>query len=81
MMFIDDRGYPGGPAAFFEDDFSIWVNTVSNAALLVNNLMVDSLVLWRCYHIWEHSKRAIFLPLLFLIASTGAPVSSNSCSC
>lgn len=37
-------GYPGGPPAFFSEQFGIWINTVSNSALTINNVMIDSLV-------------------------------------
>ena len=44
IMFIDARAYPGGPPAFFSQQFGIWINTVSNSALTINNFMLDALV-------------------------------------
>ncbi|KZV99145.1 hypothetical protein EXIGLDRAFT_762913 [Exidia glandulosa HHB12029] len=69
LIFIDARAFPGGPPAFFATQFGIWVNTVSNSALTVNNLMVSSLVLWRCFVIWNYNKLVVLVPFLTLIAT------------
>ena len=44
MIFIERRNYPGGPPAFFVENFDYWANTVSDAAMLINSLLVDGLV-------------------------------------
>lgn len=74
VLFIDARGYPGGPPAFFGQQFGIWINTVSNSALLINNFMVDSLVLWRCFVIWNYNKLIVFIPFCALLASAALGV-------
>ncbi|KZV84464.1 hypothetical protein EXIGLDRAFT_574250, partial [Exidia glandulosa HHB12029] len=68
-MFIDDRGIPGGPPAFFLKNFNVWPNTVSNAALLVNGLLADGLIIWRCYIIWDANRYIVAVPILVFTAS------------
>lgn len=36
--------YPGGPPAFFTEQFGVWINTVSNSALAFNNFLLDALL-------------------------------------
>ncbi|EJD46133.1 hypothetical protein AURDEDRAFT_164792 [Auricularia subglabra TFB-10046 SS5] len=69
-MFIEFRAYPGGPSAYFLEMFDDWVNTFSNAALFANSILVDALVLWRTYLIYDYRKRVIVVPVLWLIATT-----------
>lgn len=35
LMFVDERGYPGGPDAFFADEWSQSSKVISNASLVV----------------------------------------------
>ncbi|PPR05784.1 hypothetical protein CVT26_010158 [Gymnopilus dilepis] len=37
---------------------------------ITSNLIADSLVIYRCYALWSHSKRVILLPLFLLLCGT-----------
>ncbi|TBU26036.1 hypothetical protein BD311DRAFT_779859 [Dichomitus squalens] len=66
--FIDYRDDPGGPAAFFSD-----VSQPPNVAKViihtVNSILGDSIVVWRCYHVWTAEWKVCVLPVLLIIAS------------
>jgi len=70
LMWINYRGFPGGPAAFFEEEFSFWLNTLSNAAYIFNNFLVDGLLLWRCSVFWNYNWLVMLLPILWFLATT-----------
>ncbi|KZV99150.1 hypothetical protein EXIGLDRAFT_762918 [Exidia glandulosa HHB12029] len=69
-LFIENRGYPGGPSQYFVDVFDDWVNTFSNAVMFFNSIVVDSLMLWRTYLIYDYRKRVIVIPVLWLMGTT-----------
>ncbi|TBU26459.1 hypothetical protein BD309DRAFT_902340 [Dichomitus squalens] len=66
--FIDLRNQPGGPGAYFSD-----VSTPPNVAKVtihsVNSILGDSIVVWRCWHVWGGEWRVCVLPILLIIAS------------
>ncbi|KAI1784141.1 hypothetical protein LXA43DRAFT_245472 [Ganoderma leucocontextum] len=66
--FIDYRDEPGGPAAFFSD-----VSQPPNVAKVIihtiNSILGDSIVVWRCYHVWTGEWRVCVLPVLLIIGS------------
>jgi len=70
VLFIEYRNYPGGPLAFFSEQFQFWANTVSNSAYVFCNFLVDGLVLYRCWAIWNHNYFVIALPALWFLVTT-----------
>ena len=44
LIWIDNRGFPGGPAAFIMNDFSNSMNILSFAAYVVGNILTDLLL-------------------------------------
>lgn len=44
LMFIDNRGYPGGPNGWFIAYYSEGVNTAGNVAYIVANFLADGLL-------------------------------------
>ncbi|OJT13692.1 hypothetical protein TRAPUB_9791 [Trametes pubescens] len=66
--FIDLRDMPGGPGAYFSD-----VSTPPNVAKVtihsVNSILGDSIVVWRCWHVWGGNWRVCVVPILLIIAS------------
>ncbi|KAM5535136.1 hypothetical protein V8D89_011222 [Ganoderma adspersum] len=66
--FIDLRDQPGGPGAYFSD-----VSTPPNVAKVtihsVNSILGDSIVVWRCWHVWGGEWRVCVVPILLIIAS------------
>lgn len=70
MTWIDNRNYPGGPGAFILEQQGQLVNTVGNSAGLILAFMVDSLLIYRCFVVWNSNYYVIILPILMIIAST-----------
>ncbi|KAI0737616.1 hypothetical protein C8Q80DRAFT_315009 [Daedaleopsis nitida] len=66
--FIDLRDIPGGPGAYFSD-----VSTPPNVAKVtihsVNSILGDSIVVWRCWHVWGGNWRVCVVPVMLIIAS------------
>ncbi|RPD53973.1 hypothetical protein L227DRAFT_512399 [Lentinus tigrinus ALCF2SS1-6] len=66
--FIDLRDQPGGPGAYFSD-----VSTPPNVAKVtihsINSILGDSIVVWRCWHVWGGNWRVCILPSLLIVAS------------
>ncbi|KAF9553477.1 hypothetical protein CPC08DRAFT_645613, partial [Agrocybe pediades] len=72
LAWIDDRNYPGGPGLFLasENILDVKPDTGGDAAANVITLMVDSLLIYRCYIIWGSSWKVVIIPSMALIAST-----------
>jgi hypothetical protein len=68
--FIYLRDEEGGPGAFFSD-VSIPANVAKVIIHTVNSILGDSIVVWRCYHVWGQSWKICVIPVLFIIASAG----------
>ncbi|KAF9000126.1 hypothetical protein BDQ17DRAFT_1245852 [Cyathus striatus] len=70
LSWIDERNYPGGEAhkVHLEQD-NLPVHIVGDAAANTITLMVDVLLIYRCYIIWA-SWKIVVLPSMMLVAST-----------
>ncbi|KAI3618979.1 hypothetical protein WG66_000516 [Moniliophthora roreri] len=66
--FIELRDQPGGPGAFFSD-VSIPANVAKVTIHTVNSILGDSILVWRCYHVWGESLMASVGPALLIVAS------------
>ncbi|TFK85018.1 hypothetical protein K466DRAFT_495544 [Polyporus arcularius HHB13444] len=66
--FIDLRDQPGGPGAYFSD-VSTPPNVVKVTIHSVNSILGDSIVVWRCWHVWGGNWRVCILPILLIAAS------------
>ncbi|TRM69213.1 hypothetical protein BD626DRAFT_8135 [Schizophyllum amplum] len=66
--FIDFRDQPGGPGAFFSD-----VSQPPNVAKVtihsVNSILGDSIVVWRCWHVWGRNWKVCIFPALLIVGS------------
>ncbi|KAJ7628903.1 hypothetical protein FB45DRAFT_919503 [Roridomyces roridus] len=47
------------------------INIAMGALYITNNLIADGIFIYRCYCIWDRSKRIIVVPILFLITAGG----------
>ncbi|KAH7921923.1 hypothetical protein BV22DRAFT_1018335 [Leucogyrophana mollusca] len=56
MGFINNRNYPGGPAAYIETMFSVPDNVASCVPIVLANWFGNSLMLWRCMIIYKDCK-------------------------
>jgi len=66
--FVVLRNQPGGPAAFFSD-VSIPANVAKICIHTINSILGDSIVVWRCYHVWGQSLLICTLPILMILGS------------
>jgi len=70
LGFIENRDFPGGPAAYEELMFSIPISSLGNYCFSLMNWFSDSLLLWRCSVIYRSSIwLAMAVPGLMLLAS------------
>ncbi|THU98435.1 hypothetical protein K435DRAFT_964962 [Dendrothele bispora CBS 962.96] len=66
--FIVLRDEAGGPGAFFSD-VSIPANVAKVTIHTINSVLGDSIMVWRCFHVWSRSWRMSMAPILLIIAS------------
>ncbi|PBK74069.1 hypothetical protein ARMSODRAFT_951628 [Armillaria solidipes] len=66
--FIYLRDQPGGPGAFFSN-VSIPANVAKVCIHTINSILGDSILVWRCYHVWGRDWVICILPILLIIAS------------
>ncbi|KAG2130169.1 uncharacterized protein EDB93DRAFT_1108519 [Suillus bovinus] len=64
--------YPGGPIAFFAD-ITQETYTIKHALYLLQTLLADGIVIYRCYVVWRSIRVAILPGILWCsVAATGA---------
>lgn len=76
ISFIDNREFPGigdglppGPFGYQFLIYSKAISIVPNVMFLLNNWLADSLLLYRCYIIYNMNYRVIAFPSLMYLAS------------
>lgn len=67
--FIIFRDEPGGPAAYF-NQLSNFTQLFGSAIYVAQTLVGDSVVLYRCYHVWNRNIYVIAFPGILLLGST-----------
>ncbi|KAL0581779.1 hypothetical protein V5O48_000256 [Marasmius crinis-equi] len=66
--FIELRNQEGGPGAFFSD-VSVPANVAKVTIHTVNSVLGDSIMVWRCYHVWGRNLLVSAVPILLIIGS------------
>ncbi|KAH7926896.1 hypothetical protein BV22DRAFT_319507 [Leucogyrophana mollusca] len=56
LAFINDRDFPGGPAAYEEDTFFFPLNMAGFVTFALTSWWTDLLMLWRCTVIYQDCK-------------------------
>ncbi|GJJ11239.1 hypothetical protein Clacol_005471 [Clathrus columnatus] len=69
QAFVEDQGFPGGPAAFVANIDSLVVTQISFIAYTINTWSQDALLLYRFYVIFGESLITIALPLCLFTVS------------
>ncbi|KAH7908984.1 hypothetical protein BJ138DRAFT_1090304 [Hygrophoropsis aurantiaca] len=73
LAYINQRNFPGGPAAFEEQMFSIGPDEIANVSFVLANWLADSLMVWRCILIYRDCGTSpwivVAFPGLMLVAS------------
>ncbi|KAJ7257040.1 hypothetical protein C8J57DRAFT_1185909 [Mycena rebaudengoi] len=69
--FIDNRGYPGGPNAYFVEQSFDWSAVVCNSVYIVNSWFQDALLLYRFWMIWSRNYYILAVPAMAFLTSMG----------
>ncbi|KAI0259602.1 hypothetical protein BC834DRAFT_962042 [Gloeopeniophorella convolvens] len=65
LAFIDNRNYPGGPAAYENAMFSIPVDMAGNVAFVLTTWFADALLVWRCMVIYKGCQFPLWAIMAF----------------
>jgi len=65
-MWVLHANIPGGPAAYFEQNASIWYQTWGTAASVVLNWLADGFMIYRCFVVWNDYRVIIIPGILYL---------------
>ncbi|KAF8151342.1 hypothetical protein B0H34DRAFT_126251 [Crassisporium funariophilum] len=73
LGFIDNRDFPGGPAAYQKLMFSIPISNLGNVCFSLMNWLADVVLLWRCTVIYRAANVSLVMvmacPTAMLLAS------------
>ncbi|KAJ3012592.1 hypothetical protein NUW54_g1821 [Trametes sanguinea] len=69
LAFVVHADSPGGPAAFF-NELSSFTQMFGSTLYVLQTLLGDGMVLYRCYLVWERKWIVIAIPCLLLLGST-----------
>ncbi|EIW81458.1 hypothetical protein CONPUDRAFT_144222 [Coniophora puteana RWD-64-598 SS2] len=64
LLWIIDRGTPGGPPIWLHNNKSSWLGVLASATTTVSNMMGDGLMLRRCFIILQGERYYLVLPAL-----------------
>ncbi|KAJ6461225.1 hypothetical protein C8R47DRAFT_1225917 [Mycena vitilis] len=67
--FIDRTGSPNGASEYYGEIW-LWINIFKQALYVTNNIVTDSLVIYRCYVVWSFSYRVVAFPVIMLLATS-----------
>ncbi|KAI0710099.1 hypothetical protein C8Q76DRAFT_89167 [Earliella scabrosa] len=73
LAFINNADAPGGPAVFF-NQLSNFTQLFGSTLYVMQTLLGDAMVLYRCYLVWGRNKSVIALPFCLLLGSTATGV-------
>ncbi|KAI8983404.1 hypothetical protein BD414DRAFT_418722 [Trametes punicea] len=73
LAFIVHADAPGGPAAFF-NELSNFTQMFGSTLYVLQTLLGDAMVLYRCYLVWERKWTVIAFPCVLLLGSTATGI-------
>ncbi|GJE92355.1 hypothetical protein PsYK624_085090 [Phanerochaete sordida] len=68
LMWISNADFPGGSAAYLGANASVWYQTMGSGAMVLLTVMSDSLLIYRCYVVWNNVAVVIF-PIVLNVTS------------
>ncbi|KAF8905701.1 hypothetical protein CPB85DRAFT_909714 [Mucidula mucida] len=66
MVWIDFRGYPDGPLEFYLSAQQLPMHVAVEVTMILLTLLVDLLVIYRTYMVWDKDWRVAVIPLAML---------------
>ncbi|OSD05841.1 hypothetical protein PYCCODRAFT_1443198 [Trametes coccinea BRFM310] len=73
LAFVVHADAPGGPAAFF-NELSNFTQMFGSTLYVIQTLLGDGMVLYRCYLVWERKVAVVVIPCLLLLGSTATGI-------
>jgi len=73
LAFIVNGNAQGGPSAFF-NELSNFTQMFGSTLYVLQTLIGDAMVLYRCYTVWERKLWIIALPVVLLLGSTATGI-------
>jgi len=74
LIWIDNRGYTGGPVAWYHSHYDDPMNVLALAAFIFGNFLADGVLLYRMFVIWDRNIFVMIIPVLAYLASTALSV-------
>ncbi|KAL1737103.1 hypothetical protein EV714DRAFT_265916 [Schizophyllum commune] len=69
-MFVENRLYLHGPNAYLLEHYDNEFNVLYNASYVAANILVEALLLYRCFVVWSDKKWIVAIPAVIYLAST-----------
>ncbi|EJD46575.1 hypothetical protein AURDEDRAFT_136854 [Auricularia subglabra TFB-10046 SS5] len=69
MIYIDNREYPGGPAAYFVDGSTDFMAVFCNSVYILNTWLQDGLLMYRFWIIFGRGYLILAFPALVFLAT------------
>jgi len=74
LIWIDYRGFPGGPVAWYHGHYNNVFNTLEFAGFISANFLADAVLLYRMFVVWDRNVFVMIFPVLALMASTSLSI-------
>ncbi|KAK7471139.1 hypothetical protein VKT23_002551 [Stygiomarasmius scandens] len=69
VAFIDYKKSPNGALDYIAQLW-VWSNVFREALYATNNIVADSLVVYRCYVVWGAKFKVVVIPIIMLISTS-----------
>lgn len=74
FVWIDHRDWPGGPVEYLVTHISSWRQVLGTAACQMTNILADSLLLYRCYLIYNGRWKVVIVPFLIHLGASAMAI-------
>jgi len=76
LIWIDNRGFTGGPVAWYHGHYDDPMNVLGLASFIFGNFLADGVLLYRMFIIWDRNIPIMIIPVLAYLASTGLSIAA-----
>ncbi|KLO15962.1 hypothetical protein SCHPADRAFT_926855 [Schizopora paradoxa] len=74
LVWIDNRGYTGGPIAWYHSHYNDPSNILGLGTFIFGNFLADGVLLYRLFVIWDRNYFVMIIPVMAYLASTALSV-------